>query len=406
LPKPENEPAREYRAVSDLELDGDIIAALQAGLPSVAEHTVAAIIVEVPSYTGALTGTMGHNIENAVRMALAVFLRLAARSKHSDPGSPLAPALDAAYELGRGEARNGRTMDALLSAYRVGARVAWRELSTTAVAGGLPAPTMAKFAELVFEYIDSLSASSASGHTDELATSGRVRQRYLDRLGKDLLTGAAIEKLVASAERADWTPPETLTAVALPVEQVRTVMVGLPNTTLQLVEDLPGVDAADTVAVLLVPDLGGIDRPRLLHALDGHDAVVGPARVWTDVLTSYRRVLRGRALPRSTDAKVVDTDARLAELVLGADAEALADLRHQVLAPLATLRPNTAERLAETLRAWLLHQGNRDNVAAALFVHPQTVRYRMGQLRDLYGERLEDPRMILELTVALALPAE
>jgi DNA-binding PucR family transcriptional regulator len=40
-------------------------------------------------------------------------------------------------------------------------------------------------------------------------------------------------------------------------------------------------------------------------------------------------------------------------------------------------------------------------VAAELFVHPQTVRYRMGQLRELYGKRLEDARTVLELTVAL-----
>ena len=36
-------------------------------------------------------------------------------------------------------------------------------------------------------------------------------------------------------------------------------------------------------------------------------------------------------------------------------------------------------------------------------MHPQTVRYRMGQLRELYGKRLEDPRTVLDLTIALAL---
>ena len=40
-------------------------------------------------------------------------------------------------------------------------------------------------------------------------------------------------------------------------------------------------------------------------------------------------------------------------------------------------------------------------MAADLFVHPQTVRYRMGQLRELYGDRLDDPAQVLELTVAL-----
>jgi DNA-binding PucR family transcriptional regulator len=105
-----------------------------------------------------------------------------------------------------------------------------------------------------------------------------------------------------------------------------------------------------------------------------------------------------------TGEELVDTDERLADLVLGADPEALADLRARVLAPLAGVKPAAAERLAETLRSWLLHQGRREEVAADLVVHPQTVRYRMTQLRELYGDRLSDPATVLELTVALAVP--
>jgi DNA-binding PucR family transcriptional regulator len=91
--------------------------------------------------------------------------------------------------------------------------------------------------------------------------------------------------------------------------------------------------------------------------------------------------------------------------VLTADPDALADLRAMALAPLEGLRPATAEKLAETLRAWLLHQGRREEVARALFVHPQTVRYRMGQLRELFGERLDDPDDVLALVVALGADA-
>ena len=43
-----------------------------------------------------------------------------------------------------------------------------------------------------------------------------------------------------------------------------------------------------------------------------------------------------------------------------------------------------------------------EDVAADLFVHPQTVRYRMNQLRELYGDALEDPQTVLMLTLALA----
>ena len=53
------------------------------------------------------------------------------------------------------------------------------------------------------------------------------------------------------------------------------------------------------------------------------------------------------------------------------------------------------------MRAWLLLQGRRDLVAEALFVHPQTVRYRVGRLRELYGDRLADPQFVLEATIAL-----
>jgi hypothetical protein len=391
-----SEPAPRF---TGLELPDHVAEALQAVLPRMAERTVVAVTVEVPSYARAFSGRMGQTIENAVQMALGAFLRLAVRSHDSDPTATLSPALDGAYELGRGEARQGRSMDALLSAYRVGARIAWQELSSTAVAAGLSAETVARFAELVFAFIDELSASSVSGHADELATTGRVRQRYLDRLARQLLAGETVETLRASAEKADWHPPETLTAVVVAESQTRGLAARFGQSTLQLSEDLPGVESAESLAVLLVPDLDGRHRSQLRSALQGRRALVGPARPWMLVQSSYRRALRARAL--TVDDEIVDTDEHLVELVLTADREAVDDLRRHVLAPLAELRPNTAERLAETLRSWLLHQGQRDAVAADLFVHAQTVRYRMTQLRELYGDRLNDPQTILELTVAL-----
>jgi DNA-binding PucR family transcriptional regulator len=157
--------------------------------------------------------------------------------------------------------------------------------------------------------------------------------------------------------------------------------------------------------VLLVPDMHGPNRSRLLRELQDRRSVVGPARVWTQAHSSYHRVLQARQLRPSDDTDTIDTETHLVDLVLGADREAADDLRRNVLAPLDQLRPNTAERLAETLRSWLLHQGQRDAVAADLFVHAQTVRYRMTQIRELYGESLNNPQTVLELIVALSVPA-
>jgi hypothetical protein len=365
---------------------------MRARLPAVADATVTAILAEVPSYEGALTGSMGENIRNAVQLALGGFLSLASRRRGADPRTPDAPAVEGAYQLGRGEARSGRSTEALLSAYRVGARVSWREMSAAAVESGIGAETLADFAELVFAYIDELSAASVAGHADELATTGRVRQRLLERVARQLLEGAPADSVRAAAERAGWEPPTTLTAVLLPEAQVRPVLASLSTQAL-VTSDL--VDLEDQ-ALLLVPDVHDRRRPALLRALAGRDAVAGPARPWLEVRGSYLRAVRAQTLEIGED-----TEAHLAELVLHADPEALADLRAQVLAPLADLRPAAAAKLTETLRSWLLHHGRRDDIAAELFVHPQTVRYRMSQLRELYGDRLNDPGLVLALTVAL-----
>ena len=375
--------------MTDFSLDPRVADGLRAHLPSVASLTVQAVTAEVPQYAEAFGGEMAASLQGAVQMALAGFLRLASESGDS---VPLAPAREGAYALGRGEARSGRTADALLAAYRVGARVSWREMSATAVASGLPAAAVAQFAELVFAYIDELSAASVAGHSDELATSGRVRQQYRERLGHALVTGAALPALEAMAVRADWEPPQMLTVILLPSARSRDTTALLDPRTLTVPGDLLGQVELD---VLLTPG----SRREVLRDLRGRPATVGPTRPWAQAAASYARAAR---LGLTGTGAPVDTEAHLATLVLTADPEALADLRAQVLAPLAGLRPATADRLAETLRSWLLHQGRRDDVAAHLHIHPQTVRYRMTQLRELYDEKLTDPELALRLTIALA----
>jgi hypothetical protein len=381
---------------AEVVLDAEVAAVIRSELSAVADRTVEAIIAEVPSYADALAGSMGETIRNAVQLALSGFVTLASRT---DTTVPTAPALEGAYQLGRGEARSGRTMEALLAAYRIGARVAWRDLSAAAVSVGIDAEQVSHFAQLVFAYIDELSAASAAGHTGELETSGRLRQRNLERLARALLGGADPEAITAAAERAGWEPPRTLTAVLLPAAQGTQVLGQVDARTLRSADDPAGMPEGTTV--LLVPGTGSrTARAALLRSLQGTDAVVGQAVPWLEAAASYQRALRCASLDVAGPGPV-DADAHLAEVLLSADPDARAALRARVLAPLADLRPSTAEKLAETLRAWLLHQGRRDAVAEALFVHPQTVRYRVGQLREAYGDRLDDPAFVLEATLAL-----
>ncbi|WP_207792809.1 PucR family transcriptional regulator [Nocardioides acrostichi] len=375
----------------DVRLSSEAVAPMRAELPRVAERVVDAVIEEVPSYADAFDSEMAATIRNAVQLALSGFLTLAGGRRGAD--TPRAPAVEGSYQLGRGEARSGRSTDALLSAFRIGARVAWREMSGTAVEHGVDGIALVEFADLVFAYIDELSAAAVAGHTDELATSGRVRQRLLERMGRHLLAGASPEVVHEAAQRAEWEPPSTLTAVIVPESQVRPVLSSLPAATVVLPE---APDLTEGV-LLLVPDVHDAARAAVLRAVEGRGAVVGPARAWLAARGSYQRALRARLAGLGPD-----TEQHLPRLVLDADADALVDLRARALAPLADVRPSTAEKLTETLRAWVLHQGRRDEMAEALFVHPQTVRYRLQRLRELYGDALEDPDTVLALTLALA----
>jgi hypothetical protein len=389
---------------AELVIPPEVQSELKHALPQVAADAVQAIIVEVPSYAEARDYLVG-NIESAVQVALGSFLTMAARS--ADPSSPLGPARQASYALGRGEARSGRSMDALLSAYRIGARVSWRELSAVAVRAGMSAPLLAQFAELVFAYIDELSAASVAGHADELATAERSQERRLERLALDLLRGASEEVSTRRAERADWALPRTVTVLLVPDERLHETRALVDPRSLVLGEDLPDLAGSEDFVALLVPDLRAPARRRLLRSLRDYGAVLGPARPWLQTSSSYRRALRAARLlatgkPRRTTA--YDTDAHLAELVLSADPEALADLRARALAPLDELTPAAREKLVETLRLWLLLGGRREAVATGLFVHPQTVRYRMGQLRELFGDELDNPATVLDLVLALGVP--
>ena len=164
----------------------------------------------MPSYAGAFSGRMGEVIRNAVQLALGGFLTLATRQDGTAP--PKAPAIEGAYQLGRGEARSGRTVEACWPPTASAPAPRGATWPTRRWRRGIGAEQLARFAELVFAYIDELSAASVAGHTDELESSGRVRQRNLERLARALLTGAPADAVNAAAERADWEPLGALTA--------------------------------------------------------------------------------------------------------------------------------------------------------------------------------------------------
>src|SRR3954470_21544548 len=101
--------------------------AIEPELPKATEEILATIGREVPEYARPLEGAFGVAIRTGVSEALRQFIALI-----RDPGAGRDPGRDVYVGLGRAEFREGRTLDSLQSAYRVGARVAWRRVSAAA----------------------------------------------------------------------------------------------------------------------------------------------------------------------------------------------------------------------------------------------------------------------------------
>jgi DNA-binding PucR family transcriptional regulator len=165
--------------------------------------------------------------------------------------------------------------------------------------------------------------------------------------------------------------------------------------------------AAGGLACVFLADPDAPGRRRLLRAIASeHDGPIarGPTVPWARTADSLRRAAaayRLAAAGRVASDELVVAEDHLATLLLGADRALAADLAASRLAPLADLAEGPRARLTETLRAWLDRPGQVQAVAAELGVHPQTVRYRLRQLRELFGTRLEDPEARFELALAL-----
>ena len=393
----DDDPARSLTAGKRVTLSAPLVAVLRTQVAATAERTIAAVIAQVPEYAGALDSRYRAIIEGGTQTALDGFLGLVSDGETDE--ASLQRALRGAYSLGRSEARAHRSVTALLAAYRVGVGVHWQELSNTVLRHGVSADSVAALAALIVAYNNELSAAIVAGHADEIAARGRVHERKLERLAHALVTGRPPDVLTALAGQAAWSPPATLTVALLPPSSAH-ALTSLGNPVLVLPADVGQLSHGHDETVVLIPDAHATRRATL-RALAGRSAVVGPARPWTQAAASYERAVRALGLPRPADGAPVDTEDHLRWLVLTADPEALRDLRARTLGVLGDVSSNAADRLVQTLRSWLLRQGRRRQVAADLHVHPQTVRYRMNQAQELFGDRLTDPESLLDLMIAL-----
>ena len=216
------------------------------------------------------------------------------------------------------------------------------------------------------------------------------------------------DALRAAAERASWTLPTRVAALIVEGVAAERIASRLgPGTVAAALEAAEGADGAARARQVLafIPDPDAPGRRALLAKAVGR-ATARSARPSRSPRARAAPTARAARSSSSTPARsrgdgLIVADEQAAALLLHADPQLAAELAAARLAPLHELRPAARERLVATLREWLDHQGRVDDTAQALGVHPQTVRYRLAQLRETFGDALDDPNVRFELELAL-----
>jgi hypothetical protein len=379
-----NETWKNYVESTDEWLDDAALQSIRATLVEIADAVVDAIQREVPDYARPLEGAFGRGIRMGTEVALRRFIG----------DEPDAAGDDVYRRLGGGEYRAGRSLDALQAAYRVGARVAWRQISETAEHPGASPRAQRNLAEAMFAYIDRIAGESVEGYAEAQLREAGDLDRHRAELAELLLDGAVPgePELGRAAEAARWPLPRSAACLALSGARAERARRHLSGEVLSV--------AFGEVTGIVVPQPVVLEREarRIAERLELAVAV-GPAVELAELSSSMRLARRALALALP-GAPPVLAEQRLADIALQGSSE-IAALRSRLLAPLAGQTPASRARLEATLLQWLRHRGAQGAVAAALGVHPQTVRYRLARLRELLGDALDDPEQRFQLELAL-----
>jgi hypothetical protein len=396
---------------------------LLPALNTLADDITAAITREVDEYAQPADDLAARAVRRVAHNAVAGFA-----ARVTQPATATAAQLPATtsaagmfHDLGRLLAMEGRSINALQAALRVGARVTWQRLQEQARQGNGNPEAFARIGETVFWYMDELAASCSAGYAEARAElvgeMSQLRRHLLDMLTS---TPAPPALAIASlAQAVGWPLPRRVAAVAL------TPLAGsspgpLPSDVLAdltrrdpclLVADPDGPGRRRQLDVALRGWLTAAGQPGAHDPAAGQLAAVGPAVPLTRAGGSLRWAGQALALARrglvraerdaDGAAGIVWCQDHLPTLVLLADTDLAAALSRDVLAPLRRLRADQENRLAATLLAWLESADDANAAARRLHVHPQTIRYRLRQVSELFGDTLTDPDARFRLLLAL-----
>lgn len=259
--------------------------------------------------------------------------------------------------------------------------------------------------EVVLKFSREIAFAAARVYARAAETRGAWDARLQALLVDALLRGDSSDVLASRAAALGWpdAPPVAVAVGRSPGGEVAAVLHTVYRAARRIgVEIIGGVHGDRLVLVL-----GGAADPlaateKLLAGFGAGPVVVGPAVPSLDEATdSARSALAGfRAAPAwPTAPRPVAAVDLLPERALAGDTEARRTLRQDVYGSLV----RAGGELLETLDAFFAAGGVLESAARALFVHPNTVRYRLRRISDVTGFSPLTPRDAFALRVALTI---
>jgi DNA-binding PucR family transcriptional regulator len=255
----------------------------------------------------------------------------------------------------------------------------------------------------ILRYSRNLAFAAASGYADAAEARGAWDTRMEANVVDAVVRGKVGPELQSQAAALNWDTTEAATVI---VGMPRPDRVDLAS------EDVHGIlnrngraalsDVHGTWLVAIVSGpLSPTDRflAELLEVFADGPVVIGPTassltaahHSAVEAIAGMNAVAGWSGAPRPVAAREL-----LPERALSGDASAIAALRAEVMRPLADAGP----ALSETLDAYLDSGGAIEACARQLFVHPNTVRYRLKRIADFTGRDPTIPRDAYVLRVA------
>ncbi|GHF88884.1 DNA-binding PucR family transcriptional regulator [Amycolatopsis bartoniae] len=258
----------------------------------------------------------------------------------------------------------------------------------------------ASLIEGILRYGREIAFATANSYAAAAEARGAWDARLEALVVDGIVRGDAEEAVLSRAAALGWDPATAATVLAGPPssEDPPTVVFEVRRLAARLSRPvLLSVQGSRLIVVAGGPE---DDVGKLAVAFGDGPVVAGPTvpslaeahRSAAEALSGLRAVVGWPGAPRP-----VRSADLLPERALSGDAEAERLLIEEIAQPLEAAGPT----VLQTVEAYLESGGVLETCAKTLFVHPNTVRYRLRRATELTGRNPLDPRDALVLRIAL-----